>query len=76
MYRPGERSEGPLADKDCNKQDREEFVTPPRSEGPLSMGRERLRCAQHDKTGSGRERSSSAMRAYMRRLRGIPDLGW
>src|SRR5260370_32535919 len=23
IYRPGERSEGPLADNDCNKQDRE-----------------------------------------------------
>jgi hypothetical protein len=29
-------------------QDRECFVTPPRSEGSGSMGKEMLRCAQHD----------------------------
>ena len=35
-------------------QDRSCVVTPPRSEGSLSMGREMLRCAQHDRTGFGR----------------------
>src|SRR3989442_1597798 len=31
---------------------------PERSEGSVSMGREMLRCAQHDRTGFGRENSS------------------
>ena len=33
-----------------NNQDRECFVTLPRSEGSLSMGTEMLRCAQDDST--------------------------
>ena len=40
-------------------QDREWFVTPPRSEGSGSMGTEMLRCAQHDSTDFGRYTSSS-----------------
>ncbi len=44
-----------------NKQDRPGVVAPERSEGSGSMGTEILRCAQHDKTGFGRESSSSAV---------------
>jgi hypothetical protein len=37
-----------------NNQDRSYFVTPPRSEGSGSMGREMLSAAKHDITGFGR----------------------
>jgi hypothetical protein len=40
-----------------HKQDRECLVTPPRSEGSLSMGPEMLRFAQHDNSGCGCESS-------------------
>ena len=43
-----------------HNQNRQCVVTPPRSEGSVSMGTEMLRFAQHDNTGFGRENSSSA----------------
>jgi hypothetical protein len=38
------------------------------------MGSQMLRYAQHDTTGFGRSSSSSAVRHYIVRLRGIPDV--
>jgi len=37
------------------------FCHPERSEGSIAIGREMLRCAQHDRTGFDWEKSSSAV---------------
>ncbi len=51
--RTHEASPSPGAMMIFNNQHRSYVVTPPRSEGSLSMGTEMLRCAQHDSTGFG-----------------------
>src|SRR5256712_14131175 len=48
-----------LYDMNFHNQDRSCVVTPPRSEGSVSMGTEMLRCAQHDRTGFDCENSLS-----------------
>ena len=51
----------PLPIMSFNDQDRQGFVTLSASFGSIAMGREMLRCPQHDRTGFDWEKSLSAL---------------